>query len=113
MASPVPHSPGSGKPVHVRPLDDILVLELEANASFEELRACIREISADEHALSRGKDARLDLDTRNIDLFDLRRLVHLLSDECSITVTGIYCTDDALQRYFIAPRAQRYEWTLQ
>jgi len=83
----------------VRPVDDILVLELEPEAAFETLRDSIREILGGECAATRGKDARLDLESRHIDLFNLRRLVHLLKDECAITVTGIYCSESALQRY--------------
>ena len=99
MASPLPHATGDGRPVCVRPVDDILVLELEPEAAFEPLRESIRELLGGENAATRGKDARLDLESRHIDLFNLRRLVHLLLDECAITVTGIYCSESALQRY--------------
>jgi septum site-determining protein MinC len=83
----------------VRPVDDILILELEPEAAFETLRDSIRDLLGKENAATRGKDARLDLKSRHIDLFNLRRLVHLLLDECAITVTGIYCSENALQRY--------------
>ncbi len=99
MASPLPHATGDGRPVCVRPVYDILVLELEPEAAFETLRDSIRELLGGENAATRGKDARLDLESRHIDLFNLRRLVHLLQDECAITVSGIYCSESALQRY--------------
>lgn len=79
--------------------DGVLLLALEPKASFEALREAVRELFSSSPDRFRGKDARLDLDTRPIDLFDLRRLVHVLGDEFGITVTGLYCTETHLHRY--------------
>lgn len=79
--------------------DGVLLLALESKASFEALREAVRELFSASPDRFRGKDARLDLATRPIDLFDLRRLVHVLGDEFGITVTGLYCTETHLHRY--------------
>jgi septum site-determining protein MinC len=46
-----------------------------------------------------GRACRLDLGEREIDNFDLRRLLHLLRDEYSIAVTGLYVLPEAIHRY--------------
>ncbi|MED5370548.1 MAG: septum site-determining protein MinC [Myxococcota bacterium] len=79
--------------------DGVLLLALDPKASFEALREAVRELFSASPDRFRGKDARLDLATRPIDLFDLRRLVHVLSDEFGISVTGLYCTEQHLHRY--------------
>lgn len=79
--------------------DGVLLLALEPKASFEALREAVRELFSSSPDRFRGKDARVDLATRPIDLFDLRRLVHVLGDEFGVTVTGIYCTESHLHRY--------------
>jgi septum site-determining protein MinC len=47
----------------------------------------------------RGRDARLDFGKRKIDLFDLRRLTHVLKDEFDVTVAGLYCQQEALNQF--------------
>lgn len=79
--------------------DGVLLLALEPTASFEALREAVRELFSSSPDRFRGKDARVDLATRPIDLFDLRRLVHVLGDEFGVTVTGLYCTETHLHRY--------------
>ena len=97
MATPAP-AVTSSRPVEIQQLDDVLVLVLDPDASFETLRENLRKIFKEEQSLH-SKDARLDLGARNIDLFDLRRLVHVLKEEFTITVAGVYCTESALHRY--------------
>jgi septum site-determining protein MinC len=46
-----------------------------------------------------GTSVRLDLGRKEIDLFDLRRLVHLVKDEFGMDVVGLLCTPEALQRH--------------
>jgi septum site-determining protein MinC len=79
--------------------DGVLVLALDAKAAFESLRQAVRDTFSASPDRFRGKDARLDYGERNIDLFDLRRMVHVLRDEFGVTVTGLYCTEQALHRY--------------
>ena len=97
MATPVP-AVTSSRPVEIQQVDDVLVLVLDPDASFEILRENLRKIFSEKQSLH-AKDARLDLGARNIDLFDLRRLVHVLKEEFKITVAGVYCTESALHRY--------------
>lgn len=79
--------------------DGVLVLGLDAKAAFESLRQAVRDTFSASPDRFRGKDARLDYGERAIDLFDLRRMVHVLRDEFGVTVTGLYCTEQALHRY--------------
>ncbi|MBW1879593.1 MAG: septum site-determining protein MinC [Deltaproteobacteria bacterium] len=46
-----------------------------------------------------GRACRLDLGERAIENFDLRRLLHLLRDEYSIVVTGLYVLPEAIHQY--------------
>ncbi len=75
------------------------VLEIAPKATFEVLRAALREdLGADPNPLA-GTLFRIDLGHRDIDLFDLRRLIHLLKDEFGIDVVGLCCVPEALQRH--------------
>ena len=80
-------------------LDGVLLLTLDPKASFEAWRQAVRDMFGATPDRFRGKDARLDFGTRAIDLFDLRRLVHVLKDEFGVSVTGLYCTQENLVRY--------------
>jgi septum site-determining protein MinC len=80
-------------------VDGVLLLTLDTKASFEALREAVRETFSATPDRFRGKDARLDFGTRAIDLFDLRRLVHVLKDEFGVSVTGLYCLQESLVRY--------------
>ncbi|MDP2306581.1 MAG: septum site-determining protein MinC [Pseudomonadota bacterium] len=76
-----------------------LVLELAPGATFDTLRTALRtELGAvaDKYA---GTSARFDLGRREIDLFDLRRLVHLVKDEFGMDIVGVCCTSEAVQRH--------------
>ncbi|MCP4807650.1 MAG: septum site-determining protein MinC [Proteobacteria bacterium] len=79
--------------------DGVLLLTLDPKASFEAWRQAVRDMFGATPDRFRGKDARLDFGTRAIDLFDLRRLVHVLKDEFGVSVTGLYCTQENLVRY--------------
>ncbi|MCB9796812.1 MAG: hypothetical protein H6741_29275, partial [Alphaproteobacteria bacterium] len=91
--------PESGRVLDLHAVDGVLVLSLDAKASFEALRESVREAFSASPDRFRGRDARLDLGERGIDLFDLRRLVHVLKDEFGVTVTGVYCTEESLLRF--------------
>ena len=76
-----------------------LVLELAAGASFDQLRAALRaELGAGGPERFGGATTRLDLGRRDIDLFDLRRLIHLVKDEFGMNVVGLHCVPEALVR---------------
>jgi septum site-determining protein MinC len=75
-----------------------LVLTLAPKLPFEVLRTSIRALLADVPARYKGTALRLDLGTRDLELFDLRRLLTLFK-EFSVDVVGLHCTPAALHRY--------------
>ena len=83
----------------LRAVDGVLHLSLDEKASFEALRKSLRDTFSATPDRFRGKNARLEFGTRPIDLFDLRRLTHVLKDEFGVHVTGLYCDQQALLRY--------------
>lgn len=99
MAIAAENAPDPGSVLHLRAQDGVLVLELDPQAAFEALRQGVRELFGASPDRFRGMDARLDLKDRGIDLFDLRRLIHVLKDEFGVTVTGLMCTQENLQRF--------------
>lgn len=76
-----------------------LVLELAHGASFDTLRTALRTELGAVPGKYTGTSARFDLGRREIDLFDLRRLVHLVKDEFGVDIVGVYCTSEAVQRH--------------
>ncbi len=104
MANPAV-TPSAAAPVRTDPLTlrtmagGALVLELGAGASFDTLRVAIRAELGATPGKYAGTSARFDLGRREIDLFDLRRLVHLVKDEFGVDIVGIYCTSEAVQRH--------------
>lgn len=99
MAIAAENAPETGSVLHLRAQDGVLVLELDPQAAFEALRQGVRDLFGASPDRFRGMDARLDLKDRGIDLFDLRRLIHVLKDEFGVTVTGLICTQENLQRF--------------
>ena len=97
MAQPLATAPLE-ETVRITREEDVLLLEIRENASFDAIRGSLRE-QLSEMESGRGLDARLDLRTRPIDLFDLRRLVHVLADDFDITVAGLYCEQSALNQF--------------
>ena len=97
MALPLETTPPV-EAVRISSDDDVLLLELRENASFDAMRGNIRERFS-EMETWRGRDARLDLRERPIDLFDLRRLVHVLKDDFDVTVAALYCNQESLTRF--------------
>ncbi len=96
---PAPAATTKDEVLGLRAVDGVLHLSLDENASFEALRKSLRDTFSATPDRFRGKNARLEFGTRTIDLFDLRRLTHVLKDEFGIHVTGLYCDQEALLRY--------------
>ena len=75
-----------------------IVLELAQGASFDVIRSAMRAELGATPGQYKGATVRIDLGRRDIDLFDLRRLIHLVKDEFGMDVVGLYCTVETLQR---------------
>ncbi len=75
------------------------VILLERDASWDQVREDARALLESQSELWRGAEAHLDLGEREPELFDLRRLVHLLKDHFDINVVGLRCQDRALLRF--------------
>jgi septum site-determining protein MinC len=75
------------------------VLHVPEGLDYEALRSCVREgLPAHVPAIG-GRSIRLDLGARELGLFDLRRLLHLLRQEFSLDVTGLYVRPSAIHRF--------------
>jgi len=75
------------------------VILLGADTSWIELREDARRVIEPVSAAWAGAEAHLDLGQREPDLFDLRRLVHMLKDDFDINVVGLRCLDVSLRRF--------------
>lgn len=86
-------------PLVIRTVDAVPVIQITETGGFEAVRAWIREqLPSQLHTIG-GRSSRLDLGAREIKLFDLRRLLHLLREEFSVEITGIYVTSSEIQRF--------------
>ena len=85
--------------LRVRFEDAVPVLEIPDALDFEALRTLVRDALPDHLSDINGRASRLDLGERSLQLFDLRRLIHLLRDEFSVDVTGLYVRPEAIQSY--------------
>ena len=85
--------------VTLRDVGEAAVVDLDPAAPFESLREELRQALTTDLERLKGNTVRLGLGTRDLSLFDLRRLVHLLKDEFEVLVTGVYCTPQTLHRY--------------
>ncbi len=79
--------------------DRVPVLRIPSGVPFEALRGWLREALPSREEEIGGRSSRLDIGEREIKLFDLRRLIHLLRDEFSIEITGLYVRPAEIQRY--------------
>jgi septum site-determining protein MinC len=75
------------------------VLRVPEGPGFEVLRACLREQLPRLRAQIGGRTLRLDFGVRDIVLFDLRRLLHLLKQEFTIEATGLYVRREVVHRF--------------
>ena len=79
--------------------DSVPVICLPAELPFDTLRAWISDRIEDHTEAIGGRASRLDLGDRSLELFDLRRLVHHLQEQHELEITGIYATEEAVQRF--------------
>ncbi len=86
-------------PLEIRLDESVPVLVIPNDMDLETLRAWVRDRLPEQTGTIAGRSSRLDLGQRDINLFDLRRLVHLLRHEFSIDITGLYVRPDAITRF--------------
>lgn len=75
------------------------VLVVPEALGFEDLREWLRSQLPNQVEPLAHRPVRLDLGDREIKLFDLRRLLHLLKDEFRIDVSGLYVQPGEVWRY--------------
>lgn len=75
------------------------VLVIPDALPFERLREWLRQELPVVLADLGGRAARLDIGKREIQLFDVRRLLHLMRDEFQVEITGLYVRTAAIHRY--------------
>lgn len=76
-----------------------LVLTLAPDVPFDPLRAAIRAGFGATPGRYSGAQLRLDLGSRDLDLYDLRRLIHVLKGEFGVDVIGLHVGSEALRRF--------------
>lgn len=76
----------------------LLVLTLPAAMRFDVLRIALRDLFAESPGRFKGARVKLDLGQRDLDLLEIRRLVHLAKDEFDVEVVGVQCEPLSLQR---------------
>jgi septum site-determining protein MinC len=76
----------------------LLVLTLPGAMRFDALRIALRDLFAESPGRFRGARVRLDLGARDLDLMEIRRIVHLAKDEFDVEIVGLQCESLALQR---------------
>lgn len=86
-------------PLVLRHDGSVPVLMLPEGLAFEALRAWITDHVPGVVEEIGGRICRLDLGAREIQLFDLRRLLHQLRDAHGVDVAGLYVRAEAVQRY--------------
>ena len=83
----------------LRFVQGVPVLTLDESADIERLRASIRTHLPGHLPVIAGRASRLDLGAREITLFDLRRIIHLLKQEYGVEITGLYVRGGAIHRF--------------
>lgn len=80
--------------------DDVTpIVFLPENLPFEDAREKLREGLQDQKAVLSGKTGRLQLGSRSIQLFDLRRFLKFFLDEFGFEITGLYTTPSVVHQF--------------
>ena len=85
--------------VDVRKDDGVPVIVLPDEPVFDALRDHLRQRMPALLPAIGGRASRLDLGGRAIDLFELRRLLHLLKDDFGVAITALYVRPQAITRF--------------
>ncbi|MFK7931319.1 MAG: septum site-determining protein MinC [Myxococcota bacterium] len=83
----------------VRHEDDVPVLVLPQDVAFDDLRQWADTKAELIKQAFNDRSGRLDLGQRHIELFDLRRLLHHLQGTLEVSISGLYASDSAIQRF--------------
>lgn len=97
MSSPASAVPDV--PMHVRVDQTVPVIVIPDHLGFDDLRAWVRDQMPAQLDLIGGRASRLDLGARELKLFDLRRLIHLLREDFGVEITGLYVAPESVHRY--------------
>ncbi len=79
--------------------DGVPVLVVPDEIALAGMKDYVRERIADVLPDLGGRAARIHLGDREIALFDLRRLLHMLRDEFQVEITGLYVKDLSVRRF--------------
>lgn len=79
--------------------DGVPVLVVPDEVPLAGLKDYVRDRIADVLPDLGGRAARIHLGEREIALFDLRRLLHMLRDEHKVEITGLYVRELAMRRF--------------
>lgn len=103
MTEPVASLFGGPPAVRVRAVrgqdGSSVILSLDPQMELDRLRAEILRVLGQTPERWRHATTRLDLGDRDLELFDVRRLVHLLRDELAMSVVAIYSSPRAVHRF--------------
>ena len=83
----------------VRIEDNVPILTIPADLPFDTLKEWLLEQVPARLDIIGGRTCRMDVGNRSLELFDLRRLLHLLTEEFEIDVSGLYTTSDAIRTF--------------
>ena len=75
------------------------IIALDSDADFDALRGELRRVLSLSPDTYRLASARLDIGTRRIALFDIRRLMSLMKEEFGLQTTALYCTQKSVLQY--------------
>lgn len=86
-------------PLELRFDNGVPVLVLDETAAIDALRASVRAHMPTHAVTIAGRSTRIDLGAREVTLFDLRRIIHLLKQEHGVEITGLYLRSGAIHRF--------------
>jgi len=94
-----PTSLNADQCVSVQLVDDVLVLFLPDEQRFSDLRNPIIDALADSPSVLQASRARIHLGNRDLDLFDLRRIITILKEEFQLEVSALYVAPESAHRF--------------
>jgi septum site-determining protein MinC len=99
MQEPLLSNAAGGPLVSIQGSHGSFIIALDSDADFEALRGELRRVLSLTPDTYRLASARLDIGTRRIALFDIRRLMSLMKEEFGLQTTALYCTQKSVLQY--------------